>query len=593
MNNNDKIKLAKQAAIIAGAFTAVVGLLLLLNYMQMKTGDPLNSIALKELIDRLSQGTDNGKLLDEIRQLDLLARKAYFTSLWQIKTGAYLMIAGAVVFIFAMRTYSNLSFSIDKPSDENINDKKERRIAQRWISISGVTLLILAGASAIFSINYLKQFDSSKVAVTVKATGTPPEQIEITTTDKLADTLKSENQKTQTTQTTQTAPKITEADVRKNHNSFRGAWGNGIGASTNLPVTWNGKTGENILWKTEIPVLGYNSPILWNDKIFLSGASKTKRVVYCIDRNSGKILWEHLADNIQGSPATQPKTTDDTGLAAPTLTTDGGNVYALFGNGDILALDMNGNRMWAKNLGVPDNHYGHASSLITWDGKLFIQYDTHKGGKVFALNTANGQSEWTTARRNEASWASPILAKINGKIQLVLLSSNIAGYDISNGKELWSLDCMSGEVGPSPAFGGGLLYAANENARMVAVNPITKQKVWESNHYLPEVASPLYNDGLLYIATTYAVVACFDALTGELAWEYEAGNGFYSSPEVADGKLYFFDIEGKAYIFKTGKEQQLIGTPELGEKVFSTPVFADGRIYIRGLKYLYCIGTKH
>ncbi len=152
---------------------------------------------------------------------------------------------------------------------------------------------------------------------------------------------------------------------------------------------------------------------------------------------------------------------------------------------------------------------------------------------------------------------------------------------------------MAGEVGPSPTYGGGLIFAANENARLVAINPTSGQKVWESNQYLPEVASPLYNDGLLYIATSYAVVACFDAQTGEFVKEYEASNGFYSSPVAADGKIYLFDLEGKAYIFKPGKDMQLTGTPELGEKVFSTPIFADGRIYIRGIKYLYCIGTKH
>jgi outer membrane protein assembly factor BamB len=143
------------------------------------------------------------------------------------------------------------------------------------------------------------------------------------------------------------------------------------------------------------------------------------------------LLWTGIADKIQGSPAAPPRVTEDTGLSAPTVATDGNHVYAIFGTGDVIAFDMNGTRVWARNLGVPDNHYGHSSSLLVWDNKLFVQYDTNRGGKVMALNTATGETIWEKIRTSKISWASPVLAQVDGKYQLILTADPIvAGYDI-------------------------------------------------------------------------------------------------------------------------------------------------------------------
>ena len=146
-----------------------------------------------------------------------------------------------------------------------------------------------------------------------------------------------------------------------------------------------------------------------------------------------------------------PKVTDDTGLAAPTMSVDGHRVYALFGTGDVIAFDLDGNRIWARNLGVPRNHYGHSSSLIVWDGKLIIQYDTGKGGRLLALNGTTGESAWDIKRDNRISWASPILVDVDGKMQIITSTDpNVAGYDLETGEEMWLQSIMMGEVGPSP-----------------------------------------------------------------------------------------------------------------------------------------------
>ena len=583
MKNNEK--LVRLIVIISGAFTALVGLLLILNYLQIHSGDPLNSAALKALVDRLSQEPGNQQLTEEVRLMDLLARKAYFTSLWQIKIGAYLMIFGAVVFVFALRVLYKLRFSIEEPLKNKLSEKMARLKTQRWIAVAGIGLLVMAGLSAVFTVNYLEGFDVKKV--TTKASQPGVEQIDISS----ADTTQAVDS-TAVVDSSTVIP-LNEKTLWQQHNSFRGAWGNGISSAGGVPSDWNGSTGKNILWKTPVAVGGNSSPVIWGDKIFLTGAANNKRVVYCFDRNTGKKLWEQDVKQIPGSPATQPKTSDDTGLAAPTMAADGSCVYAIFGNGDIIAFDHVGVKKWARNLGVPANHYGHASSLQTWGGKVFVQYDTTNGSKVMALSAETGKNVWSTARTNDISWSSPILAKINGKMQLILLANpNLSGYDLNSGKQLWSVDCMSGEVGPSPVYGGGQVYAANEYAKMVAVNPSTGQIVWENSDKLPEVSSPVFYKGFVYVATTYAVLACVDAKTGTLQWEYEAKSSFYSSPMIANGKLYIFDTTGRAYIFAPGGTSKLLSSPTLGEKVFATPAFSEGRIYVRGVRNLYCIGKK-
>jgi outer membrane protein assembly factor BamB len=602
MERTEKIKRTRQVAIIAGVFTALFSLLMILNYLQISSNKPLESKALTMLVERLSADPGNQELIGEIRQLDLLARRAYFSSLWQINMGAWLLIAGAVVLVIALRSLAKQQFAIDPPMARHASERTQRRIAQRWIAVAAIAIFLLAGLSAFLSADHISRYEINKHLMAANTPSDDIERVEITPVPSIEITEEAAPAEAEAeVVAVAAAPEapvpatvmLTKALVQQNSNAFRGAWGNGISARSNLPTDWNGSTGKNIIWKTEVPLSGFNSPILWGDFLFLSGASPAKRVVYCFNRNTGKMLWEREVNNIPGSPATPPKTTDDTGLAAPTLTTDGNAVFAIFGTGDIIAFDFEGNRLWARNLGVPRNHYGHSSSLLTWDNKVFVQYDTQAGCKVMALDTRTGQTVWETPRTNDVSWASPILAEVNGSMQLILLANpDLSGYDPRTGKQLWSVKGMGGEVGPSPAFGGGLVFAANEYATMMAVNPATGEKVWDDRYYLPEVASPVYHDGQVYIATTFAVFAAFEAATGKFLWEFDAGDSFYSSPLVADGKVYVFDTAGKAYIFTPGKEAKLISSPELGEKVYSSPAFANNRIYVRGTKHLYCIGNN-
>src|SRR5690606_644498 len=162
-------------------------------------------------------------------------------------------------------------------------------------------------------------------------------------------------------------------------------------------------------------------------------------------------------------------------------------------------------------------HYGHSSSLIVWDNKLFIQYDTNKGGKLIALKTSTGEEAWQTTRSSKISWASPVLAQVDGKYQIILTADPIvAGYDVQTGNELWQVKCMMGEVGPSVGFSDRIVVAANEYATMVAIDVKTKEILWENDEYLPETASILAHNGMVIVATSYGVMACYDLKSGEM-----------------------------------------------------------------------------
>jgi len=608
MEQDNKLKFSLNIALVSGIFCITIALLLLLNFVQMAKNKPLESKALTSLVKRLSQEPNSDELKQEIRNFDLLARKAYFNSQWQVKTGGYLLLFGAIVFALSLRVFIGLKAKIGEPNVQDENDLTSRIMTQRWVMITGSVLIVLGLGASFASVDHLQKYDvneslaeakpaDNQDKVEVIKVGENPQIVQPATTDSTKNGVAANTTKTDSAAIVPVAAiKITIPGVnavKANSPGFRGPFGNGVYFQKNTPVEWDAASGKNVIWKTPVPKKGYNSPVIWGNKVFLSGADNNSREVYCFDRSSGKVLWKQLVDKIQGSPATPPKVTEDTGFAAPSLTTDGNRVYAMFADGDIICFDMDGNRVWARNLGLPDNHYGHASSLIMWKDKVFIQYDTNKSRKLMALNASTGVTVWETARKGKISWASPILADINGKYQVVLSTDPmVAGYDPETGKELWSVDCMSGEVGPSPASNGGMVFAVNEYAKLVGIDPSKNAKVWESDEFLAEVASPVAANGFLFVATSYGVLACYDAKSGVKYWSKEDGPGYYSSPVISDNKVYTFDTSGKMRVFEVAKEAKLIGEGNAGEKVTTTPAFADNRMYLRTPKFLYCIGKK-
>jgi len=614
ISQNDKLKLAQRIAWIAAVFALMMAVLLIANFVQTRLNKPLDNKSIPALVKRLSENPGDETLKAEIRAFDLMARKAYFTSQWQIRTGTYLMFLGIIISVLAIRYILAAKSKLNEIDSVEKANELDKLIAQKWVIYVGSGLIVIALASGFLASNSLKDYmvneniaiQEEKPGETVSPTEVQNSVVVVPDTSVSTPITSTSDSSVASTPSaivpteTPVAPDPpaalpTKAELKANYPFFRGPDGDGVAFQKNTPTDWNGAGGKNVVWKVKIPKSGYSSPIIWGNKLFVTGADAQSRMVYCYDKNSGDLLWEAAADNIEGSPAKMPKVTSDTGLAAPTMATDGRAVFAIFATGDVMALDMSGKRLWARNLGVPDNHYGHGSSLIVYKDRLLIQYDTNRSGKLLALDTKTGTTTWETARNSKISWSSPILVNTGSRTEVILTTNpNVNGYDPQTGKELWNIACLSGEVGPSAGYADGMVFAANEYSKLVGIKigGGTPEIAWEADEFLPEVSSPLAVNGLLYIATTYGVFACYDSKTGEKQWSQEYGDAFYSSPVYADGKVYITDMTGKTHIVKATKDYQLIGTPELGEKAVCSPVFQDGRVYLRGMNNLYCLGTK-
>ena len=618
-NTQDNIKLFGNLITASGIFSLALALLLLINYWHIRQNKPLETTALKSLVQQFQADPESEVLKKEIRSLDLMARKAFFTTNWQIKTGAFLLLLGGIAFATFLRIYHNMKAKILEPLIEGTDSKVTRMLSQRWILITGGLLLGVALTASFLTTDYLKFYEETGSVVQAPAEAPVESAVKVAVVDGGEKTedgrQKTEDVKAVGEESVKNGkgnektgeggagaivipakagtPSLT-SEFRMNHPSFRGPFGQGISYHTGIPVDWDGPTGKNIKWKVALTKKGYNSPVIWGDKLFIAGADNESEAVYCFNRLDGKLIWERAAKDIPGSPAVAPKVTADTGLSAPSVATDGQHVVAIFATGDILALDLEGRRIWAKNLGVPDNHYGHSSSLICWKDKVIIQFDTNKGGRLLALNTLTGEISWDMPRKSKISWSSPILAEIGGKLQVITTSSpTVAGYDFDSGAQVWAIDCLSGEVGPSAAYADGLVFAANEYATLAAIRPgPVPVIVWQADEYLPEAASPAVSQGLLFIATSYGMFACYDSKTGAKQWEKEYGQGFYGSPMIAEGKVYVMDRSGAMHIFKVDRTLTSLGDPVLGEKSVVTPAFADGAIYLKGEKSLFCIEQR-
>lgn len=580
---NDKTpkkQLAKYLAIISVSIVIIVSIIMILNFVQIKIHHPIESTTVDNMMKKLSTTEDEQTLREEIRIVDLLARKAYFSYLWQLKTGAWLAIISGLVFVFSLRYYLRKETitpaNEQKKTDFWLNRNRERK----WLIMSVSGLAIVALVLSFSTRSHYTDFSSiAKNDVT---------NVEKVTIETVNDSV-IQQKDTATIDSVRVADFPTDAEIKRNHPAFRGPYGLGINYKTKLPTNWDGASGKNIKWKKSIPLPGLNSPVIWGNQLFIAGANEKTRKVFCYNRLNGNLLWTVEVKGITGSPSKSPKVTNDTGHSASGLTTDGKRVYALFSNGDLIAIDNTGKQVWAKNMGVPDNHYGHSSSLQFFKDKLIIQFDDNKSCKLLALSTQTGEEIWKTVRSGKIAWASPIIVPKGNSAEIIVNNlPYVAAYNAETGKEKWKVECMSGEVGSSPAYGGGMVFAANEYAKMVGIKD--GKIVWEGYDYLPDVSSPVAFKDMVFFTTSYGDLVCFNQSDGAMLWHHEFDNGFYGSPVIADGKLYCIDRTGTTVIVEAAREFKLIGQPALGEKSDCTPAFADGVMYIRGQKNLYCIG---
>lgn len=565
------IKLVRSIGTVAGIFTLVVALTMLFTYFQLKTMDPLENQALVSLKDEYDRDPENEVRAEQIRALDLMARKAYFSTRRQVETGSYLLLAGAIVFILCQRLIAGNEKVMPAVPGERSDQVTGKIQYTRYLAVTVAVLTVAAVVSSFLLRRTLPDPSGRRPVVA--------ERVKKKSKDKKDEA-------------------VLVADLFKpdsvNFPFFRGEDGRGIAGGTGYPAEWNGETGANIKWKISIPGYGKSSPVIWGDNLFVTGADQQTCEVYCIDKNTGDIKWTASASGLPGEPAVAPETDIETGIAAPTAATDGESVCAIFANGNLVCLDMEGNRKWARNLGTPDNVYGYSCSLVMYEGVLVIQFDSNEKVSMMGLDTSTGELKWETRRNGTASWASPVIATFNDQPQVIVNGNpEVSAYNPVTGEELWSIPVLSGDVAPSLAVNSSMVYAVTDYARLAAVKPGPSPSIiWEDNYFTSDVSSPVATDNYLFIATGFGDVACYNATKGDTLWSHYFMDQFYASPMIADDKVWLLGRSGVMYVVNAGPEFRQYAESPLGEPSDCTPAFSEKNIYIRGRNNLYCISAN-
>ena len=566
----------RRAALVSGLFSLVLGLAMFFTHIGTRAEDPLKSPELKQLKESLRQNPADEQIKTRIRQLDFHLRQTYFRQISRMKIGVYMMLGGVAAFLISLRqTYTKHAFlpNLLQPKTDLEEQHSQAAAIARW-SVGGVAVLVAGGLGLI------------------AASGPSPLPAKPAEIDKFLGV---------SAETVAESP-VSAEELRRNWARFLGSDGNGFAvACSNAPIKWDVKSGEGVAWKTPTPIQGFNSPIVWGKRVFFSGGDAKKREVICLDAGTGQILWRKELANVPGSPAVPPEIPESTGYAAPTMACDGHRVYVIFANGDVAGFTLEGKLVWSKSVGELKNPYGHANSLATWKNNLLLQLDQGESedgkSKLVSLDGRTGKPVWEKARHAGASWSSPTVFEAGGKAQVVLLSLPFASsYAATDGAELWKVDCLNGEVTPSPIFANGLVIVLSPSDKAIAIRPdgqgdVTKTHVaWTNEDSIPDITSPASNGELVFMLSSSGIVTCLDAKNGKKAWEKDFEIEFHASPTIAGSRVYIFSQKGTAVIFEAAREYKEIFRTELGDAFHASPAFVDNRIYLRGLTNVWCFG---
>jgi outer membrane protein assembly factor BamB len=549
-------QIALALTIASAAFLLATGGLLVFNQTRGKVNGLVTSRERTDLIEQLHKRPKDEALKQRIRALDLQLRRQTFTQLRLSSNGARAMLGALVVLLAGAHFVRVLRRQAPNPmawgARHADQDKRSGRIARCAVS---ALFGLLAAAALFLGIKPVQL--PGRAPVVVETPETP----------------------------------LTVAEWEQNWPAFRGPWGDG---ATKTPVKLNH------LWKVAVPLPGMSSPVIWGNAMFMSGADEKEEQLFRFDADTGKLAWASPVKITTGRPAA-PKLYEDTGMAAPTPVTDGRRVYAIFANGDVAAFDFNGKQVWARNIGQLENAYGYASSLALWQNRLLIQLDLGQEGdgksKMLALDTRTGKDVWQTPRPTGGSWASPILAMIEGKPQLITFGDPfVLAYDPTSGAELWRANCLSSDLAPSPILAGGFVIALKVNADVIAIRPngkgdVTKTHVaWTTTDGAPDVPSPVVAGNRLYLLGGGGLLRCCDVTNGKELWAHDFGEEFYSSPGLAGNTLVMITRKGVLFAVEDGAKYKDATKLSLGETCNTSPAFRGARMYLRGKNNLFCFG---
>ena len=416
--------------------------------------------------------------------------------------------------------------------------------------------------------------------------------------------------------------------------SFRGPFGCGFIENAKTAVTWNVETGEHIKWKTVVPGLGHSCPVIWGNYLFVTTAvnatnSESLKVglygdideandnivhefkVYCLDKNSGKIIWERVA--LKGIPKSKRHTKASQANCTPS--TDGKYLVVHFGSEGLYCYDFSGNLIWKKDMGIlapgpytdPGVEWGYASSPVIYKDRIIVQCDIPNTPYITALDLATGNEIWKTSRGDEVStWCTPAIYSKDGKTMVIANGFNhICGYDFETGTEIWKLSNGGDAPAPAPVVANDLIYLNSAHGKyspIFAVKPSAKGEItldadstkneyiqWSIKRGGAYMQTPLVYKGLLYNLQVNGLLTVFDALTGEQKYKESLKDPFSASGIAADGKIYFSSEEGNIFVIQAGPEFKLLAKNEMKDVCMATPAISGDTIYFRTQHFLVAV----
>jgi outer membrane protein assembly factor BamB len=407
---------------------------------------------------------------------------------------------------------------------------------------------------------------------------------------------------------------------------WRGPLATGAAPLGNPPLVWNEADGTGIRWKTAIPGLGHSTPIVWDDRIFLTTAiafgdalpprpstapgnhdnlpvtHRHKFVALAVSRSSGKILWQQTLH--EALPTEQGHRSAS--LASNSPVTDGEHVFAFFGSFGLYCLDLDGRFVWKADFGPMQSLHGHGegSSPVLYKETLIVNWDHEGNSFLVALDKNTGKERWKVTREEVTSWATPIIIEHAGKHQVIVSGTNrVRGYDLDNGQVLWECGGLSSNIVASPVSGDGMVFAGSsyDKRALLAIHldgaagdiTGTDRIAWNRFRGTPYVPSPLLYDGGLYFLTHYqGILSRVDARTGEERpgpFRLRGINDVYASPVAAAGRIYVTDLDGTTVVVSSGEVPRLLALNHLSEPISASAAIAGRQLLLRGDKHLYCL----
>ena len=408
---------------------------------------------------------------------------------------------------------------------------------------------------------------------------------------------------------------------------WRGPLATGAAPKADPPVEWSET--KNIRWKTKLPGLGHSSPVVWGSLVFVTTAEMTgakkpftgvtpdgahnnmnplfdhQFAVMAIDRQTGAVVWRRTVATRQPHESTHESAT----WASNSPVTDGEHVLSFFGSNGLYCLDTGGRLLWSRDLGDMQVKHGHgegASPLLHGE-TVVVNWDHEGASLIVALAKRTGEELWRQPRDEVTSWATPIVVTHDGQAQVVVSGTRrVRGYDLKTGAVIWEAGGLPGNIVASPVGADGMVFAAGsyEKQTLLAIRLTgakgeltgTRQIAWQKNRSTPYVPSPLLYDGWLYYLRHYqGVLSRVNAKTGdEPSGPFRLGSVFniYSSPVGAAGRIYVTDRNGKTLVMSNDAEPKALTLNKLDDRFSASAALVGDAIFLRGEKFLYCIGEK-